>query len=246
MNEGDITTCPVCDGEVVIARRADGSADHYERIPLVDKVLPEQDKVVADELRELRKGKKTVAIVGMSESSCSLAPFKEDVELWGMNEMHAFTWMTRADRWFQIHSCGSVQREVQKRDITGHYDWLKANEWYIPIYTQYMDKDIPNCVVYPLEDVSKFFKNFRRGKDEIKYFTSTFAYYMGVALLEGFERIEIYGFEMSGAIEYVKQKACAEFWIGLAMGMDIEIYTPDNCELLSSDLYGGNEQGEGW
>ena len=103
-----------------------------------------------------------------------------------------------------------------------------------------------------------FFKNFRKGEKKVKYFTSSFAYFMGIALLEGrteehkqagikpFERIEIYGFEMSDDIEYVKQKACAEFWIGMAMGMGLEIYAPENCQLLWSALYGGNEQGDGW
>jgi len=81
---------------------------------------------------------------------------------------------------------------------------------------------------------------------------------MGVVILEGrsiadkkagvkpFERIEIYGFEMSGEIEYVQQKACAEFWIGVALGMGIEVYSPTNCQLLFSPLYGGDEQGSGW
>jgi hypothetical protein len=100
------------------------------------------------------------------------------------------------------------------------------------------------------------FKNFRRGEMKVKYFTSTFAYEMGIAVIEGrhpdymdkkpFERIEIYGFEMADEIEYVKQKACAEFWIGYAMALGIEVYTPPGCQILYSGLYGGNEQGAGW
>jgi len=61
-----------------------------------------------------------------------------------------------------------------------------------------------------------------------------------------FDRIEIYGFEMASNDEYVEQKACSEFWIGLAMGLGIEIYLPPTCIMMFSELYGGSEQGAGW
>ena len=67
-----------------------------------------------------------------------------------------------------------------------------------------------------------------------------------MAELEDFERVEIYGFEMTDEIEYLTQKACAEFWIGYLLGKGVEIYTPENCQLLWSWLYGGAEQGTGW
>jgi hypothetical protein len=239
--------CPTCGMPVRIIYRKDGAADHYEPVrSLTGGDLPVQDEVTAELLRRARAGKKTVAFVGMAETSCTLAPFKETgVEIWGLNEMHAFPWMVRADRWFQIHN--TYKREVAKRGVRGHYEWLQENKWGIPIYMQHITQEVPNSREYPLHEVCDlFFKNFRRGDAKVKYFTSSFAYYMGVALLEKFERIEIYGFEMSGDVEYVKQKACAEFWIGMAMGMGVEIYTPSNCQLLFSPLYGGNEQGDGW
>jgi len=250
--QGDVTRCPTCGMPVRIVRRDGGYADHYEPIGsfAVDEMLKPVDEVTAAKLRELRKGKKTVALCGLSATSCSLAPFeepKEDVEIWGLNEMHHFSWMKRADRWFQIHCTKSWKRDVAKRGIRGHYDWLKKNEWNIPIYMQYWNDEIPNVIAYPLHEVCDLvFANFRRGDEIIKYFTSTFAFYMGIAILEKFERIEVYGFEMNDDVEYVKQKACAEFWVGNAMGRGIEIYTPPNNQLLWSGLYGGHEMGEGW
>lgn len=246
----NVTLCPVCKGPVKIVRRSNGDADHYAPADYseIAGVLLPQNPVTAAQLRKDRKGKSTVALVGMSPTSCSLAPFDDkDVEIWGLNEMHAFPWMKRADRWFQIHSSASVQREVQKRNIRGHYDWLKKNEWNIPVYMSHLDENIPLCTVYPLKEVcNRFLYGFTRGENQVKYFTSTFAYYMGLALLEEFDRIEIYGFEFADDLEYVRQKACAEFWIGIALGKGIEIYTPPECNILHSELYGGNEQGEGW
>ena len=207
-----------------------------------------QDPETAAKLKELRKGKKTVAFVGLAPTSCTLAPFDdEDVEIWCLNEAHAFKWVTRANRWFQIHATESWKRYIAKRDVRGHADWLKKNPLGIPIYMQYPNEIVPNSVGYPLHEVTqRVFKNFWRGDAKVKYFTSTFAYMMGIAVLEGFERVEIYGFEMADEIEYVQQKACAEFWIGYAIGIGMEVYPPPNCQILYSALYGGNEQGAGW
>lgn len=247
----DRTNCPLCGMAVRVVRRENGYADHYEALMVGEDlgvVLQKQDPETAKKLRKLRKGKKTVALMGMAPTSCSLTPFDdEDVEIWGLNEAHAFPWMTRANRWFQIHNSDSWKRYIAKRDVRGHFNWLKKNPLDIPIYMQYHQDIVPKSVGYPLHEVvDMVFKSFRRGDTKVKYFTSTFAYMMGIAVLENFERVEIYGFEMADDIEYVKQKACAEFWIGYAMGRGVEIYTPPGNQILWSALYGGNEQGEGW
>ena len=250
VEQKDITNCPTCGSTVRILRRANGYADHYEaeNIHLAKIELKTQDQETASKLHELRKGKKTVAFVGMSTTSCGLAPYKDKgVEIWSLNQAHAFPWMKRADRWFQIHTSKLWDKEVVKRDVHGHNDWLRENPWNIPIYMQYWRDDVPNSVAYPLREVcNTFFKNMRRGDAKVKYFTSTIAYMFGVALLEKFERIEIYGTEMAAGTEFGEQKACAEFWIGQALGRGVEIYLPPSCLLMYSDLYGGNEQGEGW
>ena len=262
--DDDRTICPVCGMAVRLVRRtySDNGADHYEALHVgedVARVLAPQDPGTAEKLKKLRQGKKTVALVGMAPTSCSLAPFDDpDCEIWGLNEAHAFPqWMKRADRWFQIHANDSWKRYIAKRDVRGHFDWLKTNPLDVPIYMQYYSDLVPGSIGYPLHEVVDLvFKNFRRGEAKAKYFTSTFAYMIGIAILEGreldkpvvkpFERIEIYGFEMADDIEYVKQKACAEFWIGYAMALGIEIYTPPGCQIMWSDLYGGSEQGSGW
>ena len=226
--------------------------DHYEPVMMqegwkAEELLP-VDRFTAQKLKKLRKGKKTVAMVGMAVTTCALAPFEDpDVEIWALNEMHAWPWLKRADRWFQIHHSDSWKRDIAKRNVHGHLEWLKENPLDIPIYMQYWHEDIPKSVAYPLREVTqKFFKNFRRGDAKIKYFTSTLAYMMGIALLDGFDRIEIYGFEMASNDEYLEQKGCAEFWMGMAMGLGVEVYVPPKCMLMWSNLYGGDEQGAGW
>ena len=217
----------------------------YEKFVPFEPTLPELPYRTSLILPELRKGKKTVALVGMAPSTCNFAPWAdESVEIWGCNEAHAWAWFKRANRWFQIHD--SYKQKIAKRGVRGHYDWLKANVWGIPIYMQQAFKDIPNSVPYPLNDVwDKYLSHIRRGEDKIKYFNSSFDYMIAVALLEGFERIEVYGFDMMGDNEYEKQLPSASFWLGVA-SQHAELYLPAECMMLKSDLYGGRDQGEGW
>lgn len=218
----------------------------YEKFVKIDSIrLPEQDAETAEKLRELRKGRKTVAVVGFAPESCSLAPYGDDVELWGMNEAHAYAWMKRATRWFQIHD--TFGQPIAKRGIKTHAKWIRDNPWDIPIYMIRSDPDIKKSVAYPLDEIcEKALGNIRRGDDKIKYFCSSFDYQMGVAILEDFERIEVYGIDMASTNEYKKQKPSAEMWIGIALGRGVEVYLPPSSKLMKSDLYGGREQGSGW
>jgi hypothetical protein len=153
--------------------------------------------------------------------------------------MHAFAWFKRASAYFQLHGKDSFKRDVAKRNVYGHYEWLKKKHGF-PIYMQFVYNEIPDSVEYPLAKiVDKFFgKGITKGGKTFKYFTSTFAFEIALALYQGYERIEIYGFDMSGQDEFGSQKPCAEFWLGVARGMGVEIYLPPNNQLLWGPLYG--------
>lgn len=243
---GEVTRCPVCGNPVRIVYRDGQQADRYEAIlDHKHQQLAPMDKLTAKKLRKLRNGKKTVALVGMAPTSCSLAPYNESgVKVWGLNEAHAFEWMQSWDRWFQLHPERDFTRDIddhrafERGYVKGHYDWLQKKHDK-SIYMLYVYPKVPDSIEYPLQAViDRFFSKARKGDEKIKYFTSTFAYMLALALYEGFERIEIFGFEMAGGDEYVPQKTCAEFWLGIALGMGIEIYLPDKSQLLWGPLYG--------
>lgn len=220
-------------------------------LPLTDKFLfrdfsdrlEKLDDDTHEKLKGQRVGHKSVALVGLSPRSCGMAPFDDDdIEIWGENESHAFSFFKRYDRWFQMHD--SYKQATAKRGIKGHYDWLKAET--VPIYTPRVRKDIPASAEYPLEDVcATYLSRIERGYKRIKYFNSSFDYMVGLALQQGFNRIEIYGFDMAGDNEYSLQKPSAEFWLGVA-SQYADVWMPDNCLLLKGELYGGAEQGEAW
>jgi hypothetical protein len=247
----DLLHCPVCGMVVRIQRRNDGSADHYEAIQdSRDKdnaKLPGVDKYTRAMLAKQRQGKKSVALVGFSPTSVGMAPWdapSSEIEIWCLNEAHSFPWMKRWDRWIQIHRSQDFMKPIAKRDVQGHYDWLKQEHDH-PVYMQNRYDEIPNSTEYPLPKIcQRFLKNLWVGQDNTrKYFTSSLAYMVALALYEGFERIEVYGVEMSWTDEWIPQKACMEFWLGMALGMGKSVYLPPNCQLINAPLYGYVGQG---
>jgi hypothetical protein len=189
---------------------------------------------------------KTVALVGMAQSTRDLAPWdNEDIEIWTLNESPAkrFGYVKRVTRHFQLHPYWSCMREENQNDPE-HPQWLRSRTEF-PIYMQEVFEDIPMSVKYPLEEVFGLFDIPVDGGSHWKEFTNTLPYMLGLAVLEGFERIEIYGFEMGSETEYAYQRPCVHLWLGILRGMQLatgkpEIYIPDGIELLGwgMPLYG--------
>jgi len=252
--DGKIVPCPVCKFPSRMRFRDNQWLDSYE--PALDATtwnsadIPKLDTHDKRLLRRLRNGKKTVALVGWAPASCGMAPYDEpnvklggELEIWGLNQAHAMPWMKTWTRWFQLHKEKSWSRQISiTRGILGHYDWLKEDHQR-PIYMQFKHDEIPNSVEYPLEEVvDEYLGKFSKGFNPVRYFTNSLGYMIPMAIKE-FQRIEIYGFEMADDTEYVKQKACAEFWIGIALGKGKEVYLPPGNSLASGPIYG--YQGEG-
>ena len=239
----NLTTCPLCKCPVRIARREDGAADHYEFIDEQARhLIPNPiSPILADFLRASRKGKKTVAIVGAGWNTAAWAPWGEDgVEVWGMNESHGYPWfdVENTTRWFQIHPKVSFTKEHK----CNHWGWLREEHPFL-IYMDRVYDDVPSSTKYPLRDIqNKLINNFYRGEEKVeKLFSSTCDYEVALALLEGFERIELYGIEMVLEGEYAFQREGISFWIGKAEGMGVELWIPEKSSLLVMPLYACEE-----
>lgn len=173
--------------------------------------------------------RKKVALVA-ADPSHRAAPFNDpEWEIWSCNSMWRLCRDAhgdfRADRWFELHPL-SVQTEQEMADIFA---------CPVPIY-MLEDRSAtiaPNGLAYPLEAVLQQFP--------YRYFTCTFAYQIALALSEGFETIGLFGVELDQgtARERTVEKACVEFWIGVALGMGRQVITPDASRLATQPhLYG--------
>lgn len=187
---------------------------------------------------------KKVALIGFAQSTRMEAPFDDpEVEIWGLNEGYVRE-TPRVTRWFQLHDYHTFSRANNTND-PDHFAWLRKKHNF-PIYMQkdYRQIGIPNCKVYPIDKVvERFGLDTPRGKR--LYATSSFSFMIYLAMLEGFDWIGIYGFEMATGSEYFHQRASAEFAIGMALGMGIQIALPENSNLLRGRMYAYEDESIG-
>jgi len=169
---------------------------------------------------------KTLAIVGYSPSTRNQTPWNHpDVDVVGLNEEYNFDWWKQKPEnvtaFFQLHPRESFTRANNTND-SKHWEWLQKKHPF-PIYMQQKWSDIPSGVAYPLEKVYARFGN---------YFTNTLTFIIAWAVMEGYERIELYGFDMASDTEYKHQRPNACYWIGLCRGMGIDLFIPPESKLL--------------
>lgn len=183
---------------------------------------------------------KKVALVGFSQSTRMEAPWDDpEVEIWGLNEGYVRE-TPRISRWFQLHNFNTFSRANNTNDPK-HFQWLKDQRDF-PIYMQkdYRRFGIKRCKVFPLDAVTEKF-----GRDGELYATSSFSYMIYLAMLEGFDWIGVYGFEMATGSEYFHQRANAEYIIGMARGMGITVALPQNGNLLRGRMYAYEDESLG-
>lgn len=172
--------------------------------------------------------RKKVAIVGFASSSRDDAPWTDSAyELWGMNQAYQH-FQRRPDRWFEIHQPGARE----DKDAPTYLADLPALG--CPVYMVSVDPAIPPSVRYPLNDVVVGLP-----PQYHRYFTSSAAYMIALAIHEGFEEIAVYGIDCAIGTEYAMQKPCVEAWLSLAVGRGIKVIVPQASPLFKAAfLYG--------
>jgi hypothetical protein len=182
----------------------------------------------------------TVAIVGSHPETRKLAPYDDQsVDIWVFNEAFSQTardretnlpdkWCKRADVVFQLHT-PAIYRSQYNRSDRNHWQWLQKNHNNLVIYMQEIDDQVPNSEKYPLDELcADLLANIKLvdkhgQKREVRFFTSTIAEALALAIDLNYQRILIYGIEMASATEYFYQREGVAFWIGYAAGRGIEI-----------------------
>lgn len=180
-----------------------------------------------------------IAILGKCSNSRSDAPLAlNEWEIWGLG------WdpLPRCDRYFEMHQ--------NWRNFLGggeaaesHKAWLAGLT--VPVYMARREADIPMSVAYPMVEVRRLAGCTRHGT---AYLESSIAYMMALAILEGADRIGIWGCDLSTGGEYAYQRPNMEYLIGLARGRGIAVYVPAQNALLSpcrSVPYGFDAMGDG-
>jgi hypothetical protein len=180
-----------------------------------------------------------IAICGFASSSRHLIPV--DDPSWiivGLNQLYRH--MPRADVWYDIH----LNWEQDNVDGTDHEGWIKSCG--IPVFMSDPPKQFPTAVRYPVERLIQ--------KHGIDYFTSTVSFMIAWAIdcidmkvadtgnAYSDYSIGVFGIDLIVGTEYEVQKACVEYWLGIAEGRGIKIVLPPQSALLKQAYRYGYEK----
>ena len=193
---------------------------------------------------------KNVMILGLA-ASWKLAPLEG--ECWGITgtvtarrvdrvfDMHEVTW--DKEHWLEhyrtwIGPYKTDQQMIDKAVIRWHgmqHELEVVKKLGVPFYSVRTYPDMPSSVAYPIKEVVAHFDD--------DYFSSSFDYAIALAIYEEYDRIDIYGCNMSASDEYVYQRPSFSYWLGIAKGLGIAFKVHGNTELMKTSrnlMYGYN------
>jgi hypothetical protein len=102
----------------------------------------------------------------------------------------------------------------------------KVNATGAPYYSSVKTPGIDVAREYPLKDVLS--------RCKVPYFSNTVAYMIAYAIYQKVDSITLYGIAQIAASEYISERGCVEFWIGMALGMGIEVNIATHSALLKN------------
>lgn len=135
---------------------------------------------------------------------------------WGVNDVVAHR---------QCDVCFWMDRHLMKDTQMDRLVTASVNKTGTPTYSVHAWDDIPS-IQYPIDDVVKAFT--------VDHFADSFCYMLALAIYQGFNRIDLYGFNYSYGSNYMTEKPAAEFWIGVALGKGIIISIHGESDLLKT------------
>jgi hypothetical protein len=178
-----------------------------------------------------------LALVGSGPKTRELAPFKDNTyDIWVYNEAVKSPWCTRFDGSFQMHLPESYTAPENFK-CPDYWQWMQEAHGK-PVFMQAPDDRVPDCEVYPLEEIADMCGLRNSPELEKDYFlTGTVAMSLALGVYKGYKEIVVYGIEMSYT-EYQYQAEMWRFWVGFCLGRGIKLTLYSGAHMFKSRLYG--------
>lgn len=187
-------------------------------------------QVIDAEAGLVERKRDKLAIVGFASSSRELAPFDDDEwEIVGLNQLYRH--IPRADFWADLH----INWEEENVAGTDHRGWIR--DCGLPVLMTQHHADLPTSVSFPINECAELATD---------YFTSTVALLIAWSIHQGYSTVGLWGIDLIVGTEYEHQKACAEFWLGVAHGRGMHVIIPQQAALLKHSHRYGYQMEPSW
>lgn len=126
--------------------------------------------------------------------------------------------MNEWTRWFNFHS-----KQHMLGTYPSAYSYYQTKAEGRPIYLLKTQPDVATSVAFPREKVQAAFAT---AKGPNRYFTCTVCWLIAFAILEGFERIELWGFELRDTkpgSTFRWERPCFFYWVKQARDRGVEV-----------------------
>ena len=180
---------------------------------------------------------KRIAIIGTAQSWRQTPWDDKDLELWSLNDAYRMDGFKRAEVWFDFHPLNKFFYTASGKPIyahqvppgmycrpEGHHDWLGKFQGTTYLHPGYKEQyppaaDWPNAKPFPKAEIEAEFG---------RYFTSSPAWMLALAAMQGIRDITITGIHLATEGEYIDQRPGFEFLLGRILGPQRLRMTPAN------------------
>ena len=136
-------------------------------------------------------------------------------ETWGVNGGYNFA--KRLDKLFMTDSLdGEVLEEEYRVETLREFNGTLVLAKHFPVFDSL---GIP-IEIYPINEILSRFKT--------RFFSNTICYMIAYALYHGYEKIWFFGMDMMPRTCYLQEKGGVEFWMGVALGMGVEVINTES------------------
>lgn len=160
------------------------------------------------------------------------SPSTEMAAPWGDDSFDIWVLGNRSNRYPRFDLVFEIHDDLTEHGDVGRYvDYLLGLNVPLVVGEGFPVKDGP-VTVFPFADARELFGS--------TYLTSSSAYMLALALLRGYDHVELYGVDMAvDDHEYFRQRPCMEAWIGFAKGRGVNVVLPAKSPVLKSDYIEG-------
>jgi hypothetical protein len=170
----------------------------------------------------------------MAPNLGEMPPTPEGISVWPSNSHRGYN--KRLPRvivesewtdWFNLHS-----RHYMEGAYPSSLAWHMAQDGSKPFYTQRFWPDIPGSVEFPRVRIQQ---HFATPKGPNRYFTCSIAWLLAFAIIEGFERIELWGFQLSdkkSGNRWLVERPNFFYWVKQARDLGIDVWYQPEIEQL--------------